>query len=193
MRWIMVLLIAMGVGLAQHGGHNMAQHTQHNMGMQSMSTLERLSGKNFDIAYMSMMIDHHKGAVEMSEAALKVSKDERIRKAAQEIIAVQNEEIAQLTGWLKSWYQTTPNRLYMQMMRSDMKGMMDKASQAISKGSADRGFLEGMIPHHQDAVDMSGPCVKKAAKPELKAFCQTVIEVQAAEIKQFQEWLKTLN
>lgn len=185
MRLIMVLCVAVGIGLAQHGGHN--------MGTQSMATLGRLSGKNFDIAYMSMMIDHHQGAVEMSEAVLKVSQDERIRTAAQAIISVQNSEIAQLTGWLKSWYGATPNRLYMQMMRTDMKSMMDKAKQAAANGSADRGFLEGMIPHHQDAVDMSEICLKNAARAELMAFCQTVIEVQTSEIEQFKKWLSHMK
>lgn len=186
MRFIAVLLTVIGMALAQ-------VHTDHNMGMRSMNTLERLSGKNFDIAYMAMMIDHHQGAVEMSEAVLKVSKDERIRKAAQDIIAAQTKEIAQLTDWLKSWYATTPNRLYMQMMRSDMKAMMNKANQAMTTGLADRGFLEGMIPHHQDALNMSQPCLSKAARPELKQFCQSVIEAQSTEIKQFETWLEAIS
>jgi len=56
----------------------------------------------------------------------------------------------------------------------------------------DRAFLEGMIPHHQDAIDMSELALKKATKPELKKFAQQVIAVQRREIEQYREWLKSL-
>ena len=188
---LMVLLVGVGLAQMDHGAHG-------GMAMRSMAELGRLSGKEFDIAYMSMMIEHHKGAVEMAGAILKVSKDARIRKAAQEIVAVQNKEIAQLTGWLKSWYGLAPSQRYMQMMRDDMKPMMEASMMGMQampghQMPVDRAFLEGMIPHHQDAVDMSQACLQKAARAELKRFCQGVIAVQSREIEQYRQWLRTLR
>ena len=185
---LMVLLLGWSLAQTDHAGHG-------SMAMRSMAELQKLQGRNFDIAYMSMMIDHHKGAVEMAQAILKVSKDARIRKAAQEIIAVQNKEITQLTGWLRSWYGVAPSQRYMAMMRADMKPMMDTSLMGMMPGrgsSPDRAFLEGMIPHHQDAVDMSKLCLQKAARAELKRFCQGVIAVQSREIEQYRQWLKSL-
>lgn len=49
-----------------------------------------------------------------------------------------------------------------------------------------------MIPHHQDAIDMSELALKKATKPELKKFAQQVIAVQRREIEQYRGWLKSL-
>jgi len=168
------------------------------MGMTAMTELNKLSGRDFDIAYMSMMIEHHKGAVEMAQAALKASKDGRIRQAAREIVTVQNREIAQLTGWLRSWYAVPPSQRYMAMMRADMRPMMDTAMQGMTPmaGMAvqvDRSFLKGMIPHHQEAVDMSEACLQKATKAELQRFCRGVIGLQKAEIAQYQAWLKTIK
>lgn len=57
----------------------------------------------------------------------------------------------------------------------------------------DRAFLEGMIPHHQDAIDMSELALKKATQPELRKFAQGVIDTQSKEIRQYREWLKTLQ
>jgi len=177
----LVLVLCPDHALAQpgHAGHGP-------MAMQSMGELQKLSGRSFDIAYMSMMIEHHKGAVEMARAILKTSKDARIRKAAQEIVAVQQKEITQLEGWLKAWYGVAPSQRYMQMMRTDMQPMMPSVP-------TDRTFLEGMIPHHQDAVEMSRLCLQKAARAELKRFCQGVIEVQTREIAQFKNWLGQLR
>ncbi|MER3481673.1 MAG: DUF305 domain-containing protein [Meiothermus sp.] len=168
------------------------------MGTQGMAELNKLKGKDFDIAYMSMMIEHHRGAVEMAQQALRVSKDARIRRAAQEIIDVQNQEIAQLTAWLKAWYGVAPSQRYMNLMRSDMRGMMDSAMGGMQAHAGmvmpvDRAFLEGMIPHHQDAIDMSELALKKATQPELRKFAQGVIDTQSKEIRQYREWLKTLQ
>jgi len=61
----------------------------------------------------------------------------------------------------------------------DLRGMKGK--------SPDRAFLENMIPHHQDAINMSELALKKTNKPELKKFAQEVIAVQSGEIGQYRE------
>jgi uncharacterized protein (DUF305 family) len=168
----------------------------HSMGNASMSALEKASGKTFDIYWLSQMIEHHNGAVEMAKAVLKDGKDARVKKAAQSILADQSKEVKQMTQWLKKWYATTPDKKQIALMRQDMEPMM-LASQGgmagMVMGNPDQNFLEAMIPHHQSAVDMSKLALKKALKPELKTFAQGVIRVQTAEIKQYQVWLKTIK
>ncbi len=55
-----------------------------------------------DVAFMEGMLAHHKGAVEMSEVALKYAKDEQARDLAARVIAAQQEEIAEMEAWLKA-------------------------------------------------------------------------------------------
>lgn len=52
----------------------------------------------------------------------------------------------------------------------------------------DKAFLEGMIPHHQWAIDMAKYLVD-AKNPELKQMGIEIIEAQQAEINQMNEWL----
>lgn len=54
-----------------------------------------------DVAFMAGMLAHHKGAVEMSEVALKYAKDEKARDLATRVIAAQKAEIAEMEAWLK--------------------------------------------------------------------------------------------
>jgi uncharacterized protein (DUF305 family) len=61
--------------------------------------------------------------------------------------------------------------------------------------AADRGaraevrFLEGMIDHHQMAVDMADDCLKKAKTDSVLTLCKNIITVQSAEIKLMEGWL----
>lgn len=56
-------------------------------------------------------------------------------------------------------------------------------------GRAEIRFLEGMIDHHQMAVDMATDCVAKATTQSVVDVCQNVIDAQTAEIETMQTWL----
>jgi uncharacterized protein (DUF305 family) len=58
-------------------------------------------------------------------------------------------------------------------------------------GRAEVRFLQGMIDHHQMALDMAGDCLKKAKTETVLKLCQAIIDAQTAEIKQLQGWLLT--
>lgn len=54
----------------------------------------------------------------------------------------------------------------------------------------DAMFIDGMIVHHQGAIDMAKDAQTKATKPEIKALTKAIIKAQDAEIKQMQTWRK---
>jgi uncharacterized protein (DUF305 family) len=58
----------------------------------------------FDLAFINNMIPHHQSAIEMAEVALENTDNPRIRNLAQEIIAAQEQEIAQMEQWREEWY-----------------------------------------------------------------------------------------
>ena len=53
-----------------------------------------------DVAFVQGMIPHHQGAIDMAEIVLKHGKDPETRRLAQEIVAAQRTEIAQMKAWL---------------------------------------------------------------------------------------------
>jgi uncharacterized protein (DUF305 family) len=56
-------------------------------------------------------------------------------------------------------------------------------------GRAEVRFLEGMIDHHQMALDMAMDCLNKAQTESVVTLCEAVITAQSAEIAQMQAWL----
>src|SRR5690349_6867845 len=86
-------------GHMQHG--NPAHGGSHAMGMAAMKTLQGLKGKPFDVAFLSQMIAHHQGALTMSRYALPTLKDKHVREHAQNIVASQAKEIAEMNALLQ--------------------------------------------------------------------------------------------
>ena len=52
-----------------------------------------------DADFVAGMIPHHQGAVAMAKIVLEHGKDPEIRKLAQDIVAAQDKEIAQMKAW----------------------------------------------------------------------------------------------
>jgi hypothetical protein len=55
---------------------------------------------NPDRDFITMMIPHHQGAIDMAKAILLYGKDEQLKRLAQEIIADQQNEVQLMQLWL---------------------------------------------------------------------------------------------
>lgn len=51
-------------------------------------------------------------------------------------------------------------------------------------------FAQGMIPHHQQAIDISIIALKRSKNPAVKTLASEIIKAQKAEIAQMKYWLK---
>lgn len=56
-------------------------------------------------------------------------------------------------------------------------------------GRAELRFMEGMIDHHQMALDMAADCLANASTETVTTLCQNIITAQTAEIETMQGWL----
>ncbi len=72
----------------------------------------------------------------------------------------------------------------MSMSMHDMSSMLD----GKTGDDFDRAFLQGMIPHHQGAIDMAEMAMKHAKHPEIRAMATAIIEAQQKEIDAMNAW-----
>lgn len=63
------------------------------MSQADMEALEQAAGKAFDEQWVSMMIAHHEGAVDMANEVLATTQDSEVRALANAVVKAQTEEI----------------------------------------------------------------------------------------------------
>lgn len=70
---------------------------------QMVDSLKDKRSDAYDAAFISEMIEHHQGAVEMAELSAERAKHEEIKQLSADIIKAQRTEIAQMQQWQKDW------------------------------------------------------------------------------------------
>jgi hypothetical protein len=84
-------------------------------------------------------------------------------------------------------------RHQMEMMEDDMMSMTmnDMSEMLVGKtgDDFDRAFIEGMIPHHQGAIDMAREALKSAKHQEIKDMAEAIIGAQQSEIDMMNRWM----
>ncbi len=74
------------------------------MGMDKMTeNLKGKKGDEFDRLFISEMIIHHQGAIDMANIAKQNAKHNEINKLANDIVAAQTKEINVMEQWQRDW------------------------------------------------------------------------------------------
>jgi uncharacterized protein (DUF305 family) len=158
---------------------------------------------DFDRAFIDMMVPHHQAAVEMARIAQERGEHPELIQLADEIVAAQEGEIAQLKEWRQAWFGSadTPPMDAMPMLPGmDMEGhdmgttTMDMTMDIDALRTAepfDQAFIEAMIPHHESAIAAAELALDQAGSPEIKSLAEEIIDAQRREIDQMQTWLES--
>jgi uncharacterized protein (DUF305 family) len=145
--------------------------------------LEKLSGKAFDRAFLSMMIPHHQAALDMAKAVSPVSKDAQVKTWAGAIVRSQQAEITTMTALLKPLGGSEAP------MAAMMDSMNSMGQRVRSAKNPDAAFVQGMLPHHDSAIDMAKIALQRSSDPNVLKIAQDIILAQAKEMYGFRTWL----
>jgi uncharacterized protein (DUF305 family) len=166
-----------------------------------------------DVMFTQMMIEHHRGAIEMAQLAPDRAASQQVKDLAAKIEAAQAPEIELMTSWLQAWdaamstggmdmattgggmdMGTTSGGMDMSTSSSGMAGMpgMMTAEQMTALTAAtgaefDRMFLEMMVMHHQGAVAMADTEIAEGTNQEALTLAESIKTSQTAEIAEMQQ------
>jgi uncharacterized protein (DUF305 family) len=117
-------------------------------------TYSELTGEDYDRMFLSNMIAHHQGAVDMANLALTNASHQEVKDLAKAIVTAQTAEITDMTAWQKTWgYPASSGEMMedhssMGMMNTNA-GMMNELN-GKTGDAFDKAFLEhDDNAHHQ--------------------------------------------
>ncbi|MEO5562794.1 MAG: DUF305 domain-containing protein [Chitinophagaceae bacterium] len=117
-----------------------------NFMMDKMSSMKMSS--DFDLNYASMMIEHHQGALDMSNLELSKGTDEKMKTMAQNIITKQSGDIAKLRNLVQTYKPSgmKHGEGVMEKMHAHMKSGVQGMQMT---GNTDKDYASMMIVHHK--------------------------------------------
>lgn len=140
--------------------------------------------QQFDLSFMRDMIRHHLGAIEMSQLAVKSATHPELRQFAQNVIDKQTAQDQQFFDWLKSWSNVT-----VQPTVTPTDAIVIAKLRNLKDGDFEILYMQAMIKHHSQGIEMARMAERKAVHPELKRVAGDIAMTQSAEINQLKMWL----
>lgn len=147
------------------------------------------------VDFLIGMIPHHEAAVSMSKSYLKYGNhNAALTQLAKDIIDVQEKEIQQMEKMAQDLKESgkldaEQEKAYLEEYKKMFSSHQMNHTPA---NNVEAAFAEGMIMHHQMAVEMAEAILNFTDEEEVTALAQNIIETQNQEIAQMQEILKKL-
>jgi uncharacterized protein (DUF305 family) len=163
----------------------------------------RPDAEHDDVAFMQMMVLHHRQALEMSALAPDRADEQQVEDVAARIAAAQAPEILVMAQWLTERSVDVPGPDedpaaydHAEHGHAGMVGMLgddELAALADADGAAfDRLFLTGMVRHHEGAVDMALHVIEHGGDARVNQLATDIVAEQSAEIVRLERILATL-
>jgi uncharacterized protein (DUF305 family) len=159
------------------------------------------AGATYDLRFIDGMVQHHTGALRMSEFLFDVGQP-GVGALAKTIWRDQANEIRAMGLWRRAWYPQAPVYPVALAPGGDPNSLtgLTRMSQAQIDGMRMMGdaptrenrvvwFLEGMLHHHGGALIMAHDALAKSTNPTIRRFARGVITAQRAEILQLRRML----
>lgn len=183
-RWLASAFATLAIALVLSACGDSHEHSQGAQGGQAQNA----AGNQTDAGFVAGMIPHHEGALEMARLAQSRAQHPELRKLADQILASQTTEIAEMKKIQPTLPKAGGHDGHMGMSDKEM-GMDGDMEDLRNAKPFDKAFLEMMIPHHEGAVRMAKLELAKGKNRQVKALARNIESSQAKEIAQMRKWL----
>jgi uncharacterized protein (DUF305 family) len=144
-----------------------------------------------DIAYIDLMVPHHRLAIDMARIADERAQHGEVKGLARDIIVDQQDEINRMNLWRAEISAATPAAGEASPPATDhmhLPGMGADLNMLMSTSDFDREFIAAMLPHHQSAIAMSREAIPHLKHQYLRDLANDIIHVQQMEIDRMTQW-----
>jgi uncharacterized protein (DUF305 family) len=195
----------------EHDHHHHRQHQQHHQPATDPQDTHAghahghdlgPAGASYDLRWLDAMVQHHTGALRMSEFLFGAG-EPGVGALAKEIWVEQANEIRAMGRWRRAWYPDAPNFPVAWRSGADpdqTSGLPRMSPQQIeamrmmqstpTRENRVTWFLEGMLMHHGGALQMAHDGLKKSKNPTIQYLAQEIILSQSDEIIRLRKMLQ---
>ena len=153
--------------------------------MQSMMhSMMQMPTSQFDQSFLQNMIHHHSGAIDMSHIVVQNATHLELRQFAQKVIDTQSQQNQEMSIWLKNLFKSSASMAPMPIDEQTTKQL-----RSLSGRDLEIQYMQAMIVHHQEAVEMGRMAEQKAERLEIKELATSIVTEQSTEISQLNQWL----
>ena len=145
------------------------------------------TGANASEAWARKMIEHHRGAIAMSQILIAQGGEPQFVQMAREGADKQQREIGVLERMLSAGISggTGDANIF-----RPVEQRMHQAMMAASGGSLSETWARKMIAHHQGAIDMSEIIIRQGGNAQVLAMARRTAEDQRREIARLEAMLR---
>ena len=160
------------------------------------------AGSTYDLRWLDAMVQHHTGALRMSEVVFNIG-EPGVGALAHDIWNDQAREIKAMGQWRRAWYPEAPPYPVALRPGGDPGAMADLIRMSPAQIEAMRmsgtaptretrltWFLEGMISHHGGALMMAHDALTKSTNPTVRRLARQIIVAQRREILELRRMLR---
>lgn len=147
-------------------------------------------GNNFVI----YMIPHHEAAIITSIGVLKYTQNTEVKNLADRIIRTQEKDVEIMQSLLESGeLRGNDNEKFLTKIKKIMRTAKPYNGQVNNANEITKYYLENMIIHHEEAINMAKEYLKFGKNQELIRISHRIILSQDEEIKEMKQILKVVN
>jgi|GEM_PF-6903689 len=181
------------------------QHPDHHGGMmgemgeemkemhEEMMEMEMTGDPDYDFA--QLMIEHHKGAIKLSEKQVDEGEADSVVALAREIIEDQQDEIDSLEEFVDNHEPQKSDDTEMtgggDHLMKDMDEMMLQMQEMEMQEDQDHNYVEMITMHHRQAIKMAENYLSHGKDENLKRMAQDMIDKNQEQITKFDSWKMT--
>ena len=160
---------------------------QDNIHNRMLNDMSITSSGNADLDFLIGMQIHHQAAVNMCESYLTHGSSRKLKRTVRKIIKETREEIAEMEQLSDILVHTSSDpeacQIYMDAY-NNMLSLTNHTSHGTSTDmTVEEAFAQGMIKHHQMAIDMSDSILSLTGNSEIKEMAQEIMENQTEEMQ----------
>lgn len=156
--------------------------------MQMMQRMEAANGSNPSETWTRKMIEHHRGAIAMSDVLVALGGDPQVVEKARMTADMQRKEIAELEALLPAGSARAAAAGGANPYAEAMSEMNQQMMAAMGENPSET-WLEKMIIHHRGGAEMSNVLLELGGDPEVLEKARMTAQKQMQEASELQRML----